>query len=182
MFEVEPFKTTQAEILEFAKRPSLPENLKASIVLGRGKWLHPGYYCPNGCQVHYVNSPITLPSMTIVESLAIATDYGHKHFPEFLETHGWNSRIVACVFCKKFGGAVLEGQSSKSVYRRPELKPFYNHRIITALCIETRIQEMEDEWWYSQGEKQTDCPYFEHSEKFKWVYKEITSWSEYPAS
>src|SRR5512133_3089666 len=97
MFEAEPFKTTQQDIIKFAQQSSLPESQKEAII--QSKWIHPGYHCPNGCSTIFVEGPIHLPSMAFGESIAVATEYARKYFPEFLQTHGPNSRIVCCVFC-----------------------------------------------------------------------------------
>ena len=178
MFEAEPFKTTQQDIIEFAHRSSLPESQKQAIIQSR--WIHPGYYCPNGCSTIFMDGPIPLPSMTLSESVEIATEFARRHFPEFLQTHGLNSRIVCCVFCQKFGGVRLEGESPTGVYHRPNLTPFRNKKIISAICSDPRINELKTDWWNSQGTSQAECDYFEYSDSFKWVYKDVTGWSEYP--
>jgi len=178
MFEAEPFKTTQQEIVEFARQSSLPENQKQSIIQSR--WIHPGYYCPNGCSTIFVDGTIPLPSMTLSDSITIATAYARVHFPEFLQTHGLNSRIVCCVFCQNFGGVRLEGESPTAVYRQPKLDPFRNKKIVSADCSDPRINELKTDWWYSKGKTQAECEYFEYADSFEWVYKDITGWSEYP--
>lgn len=177
MFEAEPFRTTQQEIIEFARQSSLPENEKQAII--QSKWIHPGYHCPNGCSEIFVDGPISLPSMTLDESLAIATEYAQSHFSEFLQTHAQNSRIVCCVFCRKFGGVRLEGESPTAIYRQPKLSPFRKRRIVSANCSDPRINELNMDWWYSVGKTQAECAYFEYADSFKWVYKDVTGWSEY---
>ncbi len=177
MFEAEPFKTTQQAIVEFAQQSSLPERQKQAIIQGR--WIHPGYHCPNGCSETYLDGPIPLPSMSLDESITIATDYAQKHFSEFLQTHGLNSRIVCCVFCKKFCGVHLEGESPSAIYHQPKLNPFRKKRVISANCSDSRINELKTAWWYSQGKTQAECEYFEYADTFKWVYKDVTGWSEY---
>ena len=177
MFAAEPFKTTQRDIVTFAQRSSLSESQKQAIIQSR--WIHPGYHCPNGCNTIFVDGPIPLPSMSLRESIAIATEYARKNFPEFLQTHGLNSRIVCCVFCKKFGGVCLEGESTTAIYHQPKLHPFRNKRIASANCSDPRINELKTDWWYSQGTTQAECEYFEYADSFEWVYKDITGWSEY---
>jgi hypothetical protein len=117
--------------------------------------------------------------MSLDESIAIATDYARKYFPEFLQTHGLNSRIVCCVFCKNFGGVRLEGESPTAIYRQPKLNPFRKKRVISANCSDPRINELETAWWYSKGRTQAECEYFEYADSFKWVYKDMIGWSEY---
>ena len=177
MFEAEPFKTTQQEIIEFAQQSSLSDSEKQGIIESR--WIHPGYYCPNGCTTILIEGPISLPSMSLAESIAIATEYARKHFPEFLQTHEVTSRIICCIFCQKFGGVRLEGESPTAVYHRPKLNPFRRKRIISANCSDPRINELKTAWWYSRGNMQAECEYFEYADSFKWVYKDITGWSEY---
>ena len=178
MFEAEPFKTTQQDIIEFAQQSSLPESQKQAII--QSKWIHPGYHCPNGCTTIFDEYLIPLPTMTRSESIAIVAKYSREHFSEFLKTHGQNSRVIACVFCKSFGGAVLEGESPTAVYRQPEHRPFRNKRIISAVCADWRIQELKSDWWYSTGKIQAECEYFVYDGTFKQVYKDVTGWSEYP--
>ena len=178
MFEAQPFKTTQQDIIEFARQSSLPQSQKQTTLESR--WIHPGYHCPNGCSAIFMDGPIALPSMSRDESLAIATKYARRYFPEFLETHGPNSQIVCCVFCQKFGGASLEGASPTALYRQPKLKPFRNQKIISAICSDPGINQLKTDWWYSKGSMQANCEYFEYDDSFKWVYKDVTSWSEYP--
>src|SRR5215211_4091253 len=137
MFEAEPFKTTQQDILEFAQQSSLPESQKQSII--QSLWIHPGSYCPNGCTTIFVDGPIPLPAMSLNESIAIASEYAHKHFPEFLQTHGSNSRIVCCAFCQKFGGVIVDGESPTAVYHQPKLNPFRNKKVLSANCSDPRI-------------------------------------------
>lgn len=180
IFEVEPFKTTQQAIIEFAQRSSLPEYEKKSII--QSKWMHPGYYCPNGCSTTLVDGPLPLPSMTPNESISIATEYARKYLEQFLQTHGTNSRIVACVFCKNFHGAVLEGESSTSVYHQPKHKPLCNKKAVFVNCSDLRIQELKNQFWYTTGKTRAECAYFKYDESFKWVYKDVTGWSEYPDS
>lgn len=178
LFEVEPFITTQQEIVEFARQSSLPENQKQDIIQKR--YLHRGYYCPNGCTTIFVDGPLQLPTMTTNESMAIATQYSKKHLQMFLETHGEKSRIVICVFCEKFGGVKLEGETPTAVYHQPSLKPFCNKRISSAICSDSRIQALQNNWWYSTGDTQAECEYFEYGDSYKWIYKDVTGWSEYP--
>lgn len=83
LFVAEPFKTTQKEILEFARQSSLKEHQKQDII--KSKWIHPGYYCPNGCTEILMDGPISLPPMTLDEGMAIATKYAQTQFPEFLQ-------------------------------------------------------------------------------------------------
>ena len=177
MFEAEPFKTTQQEIIEFAQQSSLPDGEKQAIIQSR--LIHPGCYCPNGCSTIFNDGPIPLPSMSLDESIAIATEYARKHFPEFLQTHGPNSRIVCCAFCQKFGGVIVHGESPTAVYHQPKLHPFRNKKIVSANCSDPRINELKTAWWYSRGSMQAECEYFEYADSFKWVYKDITGWSEY---
>lgn len=178
LFIAEPFKTTQQEILEFARHSSLREHKKQSII--NGKWIHPGYYCPNGCTEILNDGPIPLPPMTLEESMAIATKYAQTQFPEFLGTHGLTSRILCCTFCRKFRGARLEGENPDSEYHQPRFRPFRNKRIISAECADPRINELKIDWWYSSSTTQAECEYFEHMDSFEWVYKDMTGWSEYP--
>ncbi len=177
MFEAEPFKTTQQDIIDFAQRSSLLESQKQHIIQSR--WIHPGYYCPNGCSTIFVDGPIPLPSISLDERIAIATEYARKHFPEFLQTHGITSRIVCCVFCQKFGGVKLEDESPTTMYRQPKLKPFRSKKIVFANCSDPRINELKTDWWYSTGETQAECEYFEYADSFRWAYKDVTGWSEY---
>ena len=177
MFEAEPFRTTQRDILEFAQQSSLPESQKQSIIESR--WIHPGYYCPNGCSTIFNDGPIPLPAMSLDESSAIASEYARKHFSEFLQTHGVTSRIVCCVFCQKFGGVTLEDESPTAVYHQPKLNPFRRKKIVSANCSDPRINELNIDWWYSRGKTQAECDYFEYADSFEWVYKDVTGWSEY---
>ena len=178
MFEVEPFKTTQQEILDFARHSTLPEAQKQAIL--KSKWIHPGFHCPNGCSAIFVDGPLPLPPMTLTESIAIATEYAKKHYPEFLDTHGLKSRVVCCIFCQKFGGARLQGETPTAVYHQPKLNPFRNKKITSANCSDPNINELNFAWWYSVGEFQAECEYFEYAISFEWVYKDVTGWSEYP--
>ena len=114
LFVAEPFKTTQLEVIEFARHSSLQEHEKQSII--KSKWIHSGYYCPNGCTEIVMDGPIPLPSMTLDERLAIASKYAQTQFPEFLQTHGLTSRILCCTFCRKFRGARLVGENPSSDY------------------------------------------------------------------
>lgn len=180
LFIVEPFRTTQQEIIEFARRSSLSESEKQSII--QSKWMHPGYYCPNGCTRTFVEIPLSLPAMTTHESIAIAAEYAKKHLSIFIQTHGITSRIMACVFCEKFQGTVLQGEPPTSIYRQPKLNPFRNKKVASAYCSDPRIQQLRTEWWYSIGKTQAECDYFEFSYYFRWVYKDVTGWSEYPIS
>lgn len=180
MFEVQPFKTTQKEMVDFATHSSLSENEKQSII--QSKWMHPGSYCPNDCTKIFVDGPLPLPAMTIDESITIATEHAHKHLKEFLQTHGAKSRIVACVYCKKFEGAILEGESPTALYYRAQHIPFRIKKAIFVHCSDLRIQKLKNQFWYTTGRAQAECAYFEYDEKFKWVYKEVTGWSEYPVS
>jgi hypothetical protein len=177
MFEAKPFKTTQPDIIEFAQKSSLPEEQKQSILQNR--WIHPGYYCPNGCSTVLVDSPIPLPPMSLEKQIATATIYIHEHFPEFLQTHDSTSRIVCCAFCQKFGGAILEDQSPTALYRQPDLSPFRNKKIVSAECSDPRIRNLTTKWWYSKGTIQAECRYFEYGTSFRWIYKSVTGWSEY---
>ena len=177
LFEAEPFKTTQQEIIEFAQQSSLSDSEKQGIIQSR--WIHPGYYCPNGCTTILDDGPIPLPSMSLDESIAIATEYARMHFPEFVQTHGLSSRIVCCVFCRKFGSVRLEGESQTAVYHQPKLSPFRNKKIVSANCLDPRINALRIDWWYSQGKSQAECEYFEYADSFEWVYKNMTGWSEY---
>jgi hypothetical protein len=137
LFEVEPYKTTQQEIVEFARQCSLPEDQKQDIIQKR-------------------------------------------YLQLFFETHGEKSRIVICVFCEKFGGVKLESETMTAVYRQPGLKPFCNKRISAAICSDSRIQKLQNHWWYSTGDTQAECAYFEDGDSYKWIYKDVTGWSEYP--
>jgi hypothetical protein len=110
----------------------------------------------------------------------IATQYSKKHLQLFLETHGEKSRIVICVFCEKFGGVKLEGEAMTVVYHQPGLKPFCNKRISAAICSDSRIQKLQNDWWYSTGDTQAECENFEYGDSYKWIYKDVTGWSEYP--
>ena len=178
LFVAEPFKTTRREIVEFASHSSMQEHEKQSIINGR--WMHPGYYCPNGCTEILMDGPISLPPMTLAEGMSISVKYAQKHFPEFLETHGLTSRILCCTFCRKFRGARLEGENPSSVYHQPRFRPFRNKRIVSAECADPRINELKMDWWYSTGATQAECAYFQHMDSFTWVYKDVTGWSEYP--
>lgn len=178
LFVAEPFKTTQQEILEFVLHSSLQEHQKQSIL--KSKWIHPGYYCPNGCSEILMDGPIPLPSMTLDESMAIATKYAQEQFPEFLQTHGLTSRILCCTFCRKFRGARLEGENPSSDYHQPRFRPFRHKRIVSAKCSDPRINQLKTDWWYSTGTTQAECEYFEYMDSFEWVYKDVTGWSEYP--
>jgi hypothetical protein len=159
LFVAEPFKTTQQEILEFARHSSLQKHQKQDII--RSRWIHPGYYCPNGCTKIFDDGPIPLPSMMLEESMAIATKYAQTHFPEFLQTHGPTSRILCCTFCRNFRGARLEGENPSSNYHQPRFRPFRYKRIISAECSDPRINELKTNWWYSKGRTQAECEYFE---------------------
>jgi hypothetical protein len=178
MFEVEPFKTTQQDIIEFAQQSSLPESQKQSII--KSRWIHPGSHCPNGCSAIFVERQIPLPAMSLSESVAIASEYARKHFPEFLQTHGSKSRIVCCAFCQNFGGVSVEGESPTALHHHPKLNPFRNKKIVSANCSDPRINELKTNWWYSEGKMQADCEYFRYGDSFKWVYKDVTGWNEYP--
>lgn len=177
LFEAEPFKTTQQEIVEFVQRSSLSASQKQAVIESR--WIHPGYYCPNGCTTILMDGPIPLPTMTLNERMTISTEYARKHFPEFLQTHGLTARIVCCVFCRKFGGAVVAGGSPTAVYRQPNHRPLRNKRIISAVCSDWRIQELKNDWWYSTGKINAECEYFVSDDNFKHIYKDVTGWSEY---
>lgn len=178
MFAVEPFKTTQRDIIKFAQQSSLPEGIRKTAI--QNGWIHPGYYCPNNCRMILFDGPLLLPAMSLDESITIAIEFARRHFPQFLHTHGITSRIVCCVFCQKFGGVHLEGENPKAVYRQPRLKPFCNKRIISAVCSDPKIHELNTAWWYAKGKSQAKCDFFEHEISFEWVYKDITGWNEYP--
>ncbi len=122
LFEVVPFKTTQREIVEFAQHSSLPPSERESIIQHR--WIHPGLHCPNGCTKIFVEyGQIPLPTMTTSESIAIAQTYSREHHREFVKTHGFTSRIVACIHCANFDGAVVEGQARTALYSNPKYRP-----------------------------------------------------------
>ena len=178
LFEVLPFKTTQQEIAEFIQCSTTSDEIKQTVL--KSKWLHPGLYCANGCYSELYEVDVLLPVMTLGESIAIANKYSYQHFAAFLETHGTNSRIAACIYCKKFGGATLEGESPTAIYRQATLKPLRNHKIIGSHCADERIQSLPGEWWYSKGQIQAECDFFEYNHLFKRAFKEVTGWSEYP--
>ena len=178
MFEAEPFKTTPQDIVEFAHQSSLAEAHKQSLI--HDKWIQPGLYCPNGCTTILDEVRIRLPEMTTSESIAIAAEYSRKHHQEFIQTHGANSRIVACVHCAKFGGAVIEGESRTALYHEPKYRSLHDSQVISARCADHRIQMLNRAWWYASGKEQPECDYFEYDRLFKWTYRAVTGWSEYP--
>ena len=179
LFKVVPFKTTQQEIVEFASKSSLPASAKDTIIQER--WLHPGLYCPKGCTTILVEyGPVPLPEMTVREAIAIAARYSHQYHHDFVETHGAASRIVACIHCANFRGAVLEGESPTALYRNPAYQPLRSHKLATAHCVDPRIQLLKRDWWYDVGDKQPECDYFRYEKSFVSAYKVVTGWSEYP--
>jgi hypothetical protein len=178
LFEAEPFKTTQQAIIEFAQNSSLGDAEKQAIL--RDKWIHLGVYCLSGCTAILYEVFVRLPEMTTSKSLAIAAEYARKHFQEFIQMHGATSRIVACVNCGKFGGATLEGESKTALYRQRQHRLLRDRHILSAHCADERIQLLNRAWWYDVGEGQPECEYFEYDRLFKWVYKDVTGWSEYP--
>ena len=179
LFKVVPFKTTQREIVEFAQHSSLPPSERESII--RHRWMHAGLHCPNGCTEIFVeHGQIPLPKMTVSESIAIAQTYSREHYQEFVKTHGLNSRIVACVHCANFGGAIVEGQSQTAFYRNPKYRPLRDSRVISARCREVRIQALARAWWYDTGREKPECDYFKYDRLFEHAYKSVTGWSEYP--
>jgi len=181
LFEVIPFKTTQQEIIEFVENSSLPVSEKEAIV--REKWMHAGLYCPHGCTtVFHEYGPPKLPEMTIAEAIAIGKEFSQENHRQFIQTHGENSRVVACVHCQKFGGTILEGKSQTAHYRNPKLRPLCDSRILSADCSDPNIQKLKSAWWYDIGDKQPECPYFAYDPLFHWTYKRVTGWSEYPES
>ena len=179
LFEVTPFITTQREIVEFAQSSSLSPSAKEAII--RDRWMPPGFYCPNGCTEILVERKLPVPEMTVAESIAIAQRYSQDHHPKFVETHGATSRLVACVHCVNFGGAIVEGRSPTAFYRNPEHRPLCNSRIISARCADRRIQAHHRDWWYDTGKQQPECEYFKYDRRlFMHTYKSVTGWSEYP--
>lgn len=180
LFEVVPFKTTQREIIEFASKSSLPVSAKDTIQ--RERWLHAGFHCPKGCTTIFVeHGPLPLPELTIREAIAIATRYVQQRYPEFIETHGATTRVIACVHCANFRGAAVEGGLPTALYHNPAYKPLRDHKLVTAHCAEARIQELKHAWWYDAGDDQPECDYFQRARSFAAVYKAVTGWSEYPA-
>ena len=178
LFEVVPFKTTQKEIVEFVQYSSFNEVHKAQIL--QDKWLHPGIYCPKRCtEILIEYGPPQLPDISLEDSIAIAKSYALKHYPEFLETHGGNARIVACVHCRSFHGSILEGESATAHYHEPKYQPFRNRRIVSAQCSDHRVMALKHSWWYDQGHQRPECDYFSPGPLFAWTYKDITGWSEY---
>ena len=176
IFEVIPFKTTQKEIVEFAQKSSLKH--KESIIAS--KWMYPGLHCPNGCTVLHRILRIELPAITRDEALAIAQQFSLKHHSEFIETHGARSRIVACIHCKNFKGAVLEGWDNNHVYRNPKFKPLCNHIAVRVSCLIPKFLRHKGAWWYDKGKDHPECDFFSYNRMFKYVYKDVTGWSEYP--
>jgi hypothetical protein len=176
LFEVVPFRTTQQAIVGFAQRSVLPD--KEAIIASR--WMHPGLHCPNGCTQVFVEYQIELPKMTTSEAIAIGQQYCQEHYPEFIETHGTASRIVACVHCANFKGAVLEGWHNTHLYRNAKYRPLRNHKILRMSCLVPEIQQLEGTWWYDKGDNQPECDFFRYNRLFEHVYKDVTGWSEYP--
>jgi len=176
LFEVIPFKTTQQAIVEFAQQSALPD--KEAIIASR--WMHPGLHCTNGCTLIFVEYRIDLPKMTTSEAMAIGQQYCQKHHHEFIETHGATSRIVACVHCINFKGAVIEDWHNTHLYSNPKHRPLRNHKVVQTSCIVTEIQQLEGTWWYDKGENQPECDFFQCDRLFEYVYKDVTGWSEYP--
>lgn len=176
LFEVIPFETTQREIIEFARHSTIQN--KEGIIAGR--WMHPGIHCPNGCYMCYVEYRIPLPQITTSEAIAICQQYSQKHHQDFIELHGANSRVVACVHCANFKGATVEGWYDAYRYRNPDHRPLRDHKIVQVSCKATNIQQLEDSWWYNKGESKPECDFFQPGHLFEWVYKDITGWSEYP--
>jgi hypothetical protein len=181
LFEVIPFKTTQQEIVNFIQQSSLPAKHKEMILQER--WMHPGQYCPNGCTTILVEyGPPKLPDMTSSQAIAIGRTFSQRNHQEFIRAHGENSRIVACVHCRKFRSARLEGKSETALYRNPKFRPLQDSKIISAKCDDPHIQILNHAWWQDQGQEQPECPYFQPEPLFHWTYKSIIGWSEYPKS
>lgn len=177
LFVAIPNKTTQRDIVAFAQQSALPQRLKEGIIQTR--WIHPGVHCPNGCYREYWEyGHQYLPLMTSAEDIAIALGFSAKFYAEFLEKHGAASRIVACVFCKNFRGALLEGQPADAHYRNPKYKPLKNHRVVAASCSDLRVQAQSSEWWYEQGTNQPECPHFIPDIPV-YVYRNM-GWGEFP--
>jgi hypothetical protein len=149
LFRVIPFKTTQQEIVEFAQISSLPDKEKAAIITG--SWMHPGRYCPNGCTAIFLDGPLKLPDMTVSEAIRIGKEYSQEHHREFVETHGIPSRIVACVHCINFKGAVVKDWHNTHLYSNPKYRPLRNHKVVWASCRVPEIRQLERAWWYDKG-------------------------------
>jgi hypothetical protein len=177
LFAAVPFKTTRHAIVEFAQGSSLPD--KEAIIEAR--WIHPGLYCPNGCYRElWEYGSALMPQLALDEALTVVQEYAVKYLADFTATHGQQSRCLACVHCKKFDGASLEGQPPDSFYRNPRLKPLSDKRFISARCKDPRIRALRRAWWYDQGENRPDCEYFMPDSLFKFIYQRITGWHEYP--
>lgn len=180
LFTVVPFKTTQREIVEFASKSSLPTSVKDTII--KERWLHAGRYCPNGCTTILVEyGALPLPEMTMREAIAIAGQYSQRQHCEFIETHGATARVVACVHCANFRGAVVEGESPTTLFYNPAYRPLRDHKLVTARCADPRIHELKHDWWYDVGDEQPECDCFQSNKSFVMIYKAVTGWSEYPA-
>ena len=177
LFAAIPFQTTHQEIVDFAQNSALLD--KEAVIQSRS--IHPGVYCRNGCyrELWDYGSNL-LPEINLDMALAIVKAYSLKYLVEFTETHGQTSRFLACVHCKKFDGASVKGQPQTSFYRNPSLKPLRDKEIVSARCVDPRIQALNTTWWYDQGHGQPDCPYFEYNSLFRFIFKRMTDWTEYP--
>ncbi len=177
LFAAIPFETTRQAIVEFAQHSSM---LEREVVI-RGQWIHPGLYCPNGCYRELWDyGSALMPQLTLSEEMRVSQEYATKYLSDFTKTQGEHSRCLACIHCEKFDGASLDGQPPTSHYRNPKLRPFRDSRIVTARCRDLHIQALHHAWWYDQGRDQPECEYFTSNRTFRFVYKTVTGWSEFP--
>lgn len=177
IFAAVPFETTRQAIVEFAQTSSL---LNKDAVI-RERWIHPGLYCPRGCYKELWDyGSALMPDMTLEEVFGVVKDFSVQYLSNFAHVQGDRSRCLVCVHCSKFDGASLEGQPPTSYYRNPVLRPLSQSRIISLNCNDSRIQALHGAWWYDQGGDGPECNYFTPNSHFKFVYKRITGWSEYP--
>jgi hypothetical protein len=89
LFAAIPLQTTRQAIVEFAQNSSL-RNKEAII---RGRWIHPGVYCPNGCFKEYWDyHSAMMPELTVDEELTVIAEYSKQYLSDFTKTQGENSR------------------------------------------------------------------------------------------
>lgn len=177
LFKVVPFETSQEAIVAFARKSNLPG--REGIVESR--WMHPGVYCAQGCTEILVEygRPELPAGLSVAEGCSIAQRHAKQRYSKFVATHGDRSRLVACVHCRHFDGATVEGWASESKYRNPKHRPLSTHRVRTAVCRVGPIQRLSGTWWYDEGQAQPKCAAFKPDTLFIFAYKAVMGWSEY---